>query len=80
MSAFMPMGFDGQRADAAQAGAELVLVHERERDGLHHAEAAGLGHGGDELGIAARVHGAADERHLDAGVAGERRCRSWTQA
>ncbi len=63
----------GQRADVTQPGAELVAVHVGERDRLHHAEPAGLAHGGDELGVRARVHGSADQRNLHAGMPREGR-------
>ncbi len=42
-----------------------------QRHRLEHAEAAGLGGRGDQLGVGAGVHRAADDRHLDPGVAGE---------
>jgi hypothetical protein len=51
--------------------AEAVAVDVRQRDGLDDPDAARLGHRGHELGVAAGVHGAADERHLDAGGPGE---------
>ena len=64
--------FAGQPLDEAEPFAELVAMDIGERNRLHDAEAAGIGHRRDELGIAAGVHGAADERHLDAGVFRER--------
>ena len=62
----------GEPPDEAEPLAEVVAVHVGERDRLHDAEPAGLRHRGDELGIAAGIHGAADERHLDPGLPGER--------
>src|SRR5256886_6938331 len=47
-----------------------LILH---RQGLDDTDAARLGHGGDELRVRAREHGAADQRHGDTRVAGERR-------
>jgi hypothetical protein len=55
----------------AQAGAELVSVHVGERNRLDDSDASGSGNRANELRVAARVHGAADERHADARVAAE---------
>src|SRR2546430_7917645 len=46
-----------------------LILH---RQGLNDTDAARLGHGGDELRVRAREHGAADQRHGDTRVAGER--------
>src|SRR5207244_10221738 len=40
--------------------------------GVDDTDAARLGHGGDELRVRAREHGAADQGHGDTRVAGER--------
>ena len=61
----------GEPPDEAQPLAEVVAVDVGERDGLDDADAARLRHRGHELGVAARVHGPAEERDLDAGRPGE---------
>jgi hypothetical protein len=72
MSAFMPTGLSVSRPDELETLPELVPVDVGKRDRLDDADPAGVGHGRDQLGVAAWVHGAADERHFDSGVAGQR--------
>ena len=62
MSALKPIGFSRQRADVLEPGAKLVAIYEGQRDRLHHAEPARFADRGDELGIGAGIHRAADER------------------
>src|SRR6185436_20417798 len=72
---------------AAQAVSDLDAVDERERHRLNDADRTRLGGGRHQLDVAAGVHGAADQRHLDAGVPCERRLqrhrtspsRHWTR-
>ena len=61
----------GQAADEAQSLAEVVAVDVGEGDGLHDAQAAGRRHRRDQLGVAARVHRAADEGRFHPGVGQE---------
>jgi hypothetical protein len=62
----------GEPADEAEALPKLVAVHPGQRDRLNDAEPSGLGDRCYQLRVAAGVHRAADERHLDAGGFGER--------
>ena len=57
-----PPGGDERR----QPRAQLASVHVDERQRLHDRHRARRGRRPDELGVAARVHGAADQRHLGA--------------
>src|SRR5207247_2317987 len=62
----------GEPADEPESLPQLMSVHVHHRQGLDDTDAARLGHGGDELRVRAREHGAADQRHGDTRVAGER--------
>ena len=53
-----------QLPDEAQAFAEVVAVDVGQGDGLDHAQAARGGNRGHELGIAAGVHGSAEDRRF----------------
>ncbi len=55
-------------SDLPEPVLEVPAVDVRQGDGLDDADAAGVRGRGHQLGVAARVHGAADEGHLDAGV------------
>jgi len=61
----------GEPPDVPEPFAELVAMDVRERNRLDDPDAAGIGDRGDQLRIAARVHGAADQRHLDSRVSRE---------
>ncbi len=62
----------GQSSDQAEPFAEIMAVDIGQGDGLNDADPSRGGHCGDQLRVAAGVHRAADERHLDAGLVGER--------
>ena len=63
--------FRGEPANQLKSLPQLMSVHEHHRQGLDDPDAAGFGHGGDELRVGAWEHGAADERHGDTRVPGE---------
>src|SRR5664280_897110 len=58
-------------ADLPHPGAEVTFVDEDEGERLDDADPARLRDGGDELGVGAGIHRAADERHLDVRRFGE---------
>src|SRR6185295_10306375 len=66
-----PHRLRGEAADELQPRSEFVAVDVDHGERLDDADAASLGDRRHQLGIAARVHGAADERHLDAELAGD---------
>ena len=67
-----PDGPVGQSLHVAEALAEVVAVDVCQAHGLQDPDPPGLRGRGHELRIAARVHGAADQRHLDPGVLRQR--------
>ena len=69
---FMPTGFAVRLRMSRRPGAEFMAVDVDQGERLDDADAAGLGGGGHQLRVAARVHGAAEERHLDPELLGER--------
>ena len=70
----MPIGLRCELPDEAEPVPKVVTVHERQRQRLHDAERARVRDRRDQLGIAAGIHRAANERDLDACVGGERGC------
>ena len=73
---FIPTGFEVRRRMSSQPGAEFVAVDVDQGERLDDADAARLGDRGHQLRVAARIHGAADQRHLDAELAGDGVSRS----
>ena len=73
-------GLVGEPADQADPLTEIVPVHVDHREGLDDPDAARMRNGGHELRVGARVHGTADQRHVDpcipreGGVQGPRAC------
>ena len=60
--------FVGQVTDASQSVTKIEPVNRGERHGLDHAQATGFTDCGNQFGVAAGKHGAANQRHGHFGV------------